>query len=34
MISILHLLWIVPAAVSFGFFVAVLLAAGKDREGQ
>ena len=32
MISVWHLLWIVPAAACFGFLVAALLAVGKDRE--
>jgi len=30
MISVLHLLWIVPLAGSIGFIAAALLAAGKE----
>lgn len=30
MINALHLLWIVPFATMFGFFIAALLAAGKE----
>jgi hypothetical protein len=30
MINALHLLWIVPLATMFGFFIAALLAAGKE----
>lgn len=30
MISALHLLWIVPTAAMFGFFIAALLTANKD----
>lgn len=26
----LHLLWIIPLSATFGFFIAVMLAAGKD----
>lgn len=29
--SALHLLWIVPASVMAGIFVAALLRAGRDR---
>lgn len=29
MINALHLIWIVPLAAAFGFFLAALLAAGK-----
>lgn len=31
MINALHLLWIIPAAVTFGFVMAAILAAGKDE---
>lgn len=31
MISILHLLWIVPLSASLGFMLAALLAAGKEK---
>jgi hypothetical protein len=30
MINALHLIWIVPAAASFGLVVAAVLAAGRD----
>lgn len=30
MINALHLLWIVPAAATFGLFVAAVLASGRD----
>lgn len=30
MINSLHLLWIVPAAASFGFLVGVILCANKE----
>jgi hypothetical protein len=30
MINALHLLWIIPIAAMFGFFVAALLSANKD----
>lgn len=30
MINALHLIWIIPAAATFGLFVAALLAAGKE----
>lgn len=30
MINALHLLWIIPLAVMFGFFIAAMLAMGKD----
>ena len=30
MINALHLLWIIPAAATFGFVMAAILAAGKD----
>ena len=32
--SALHLLWIVPASVMAGIFVAALLRAGRDREDR
>ena len=32
--SALHLLWIVPASVLAGIFVAALLGAGRDREDR
>lgn len=30
MMSIWHLLWIIPLASSFGFMIAAILAAGKE----
>lgn len=30
MMNALHLLWIIPLAVMFGFFIAAMLAMGKD----
>jgi hypothetical protein len=30
MINALHLIWIIPAAASFGLVVAAVLAAGRD----
>lgn len=30
MVNALHLLWIVPAAASFGLVVAAVLAAGRE----
>lgn len=30
MMNALHLLWIIPLAAMFGFFIAAMLAAGKD----
>lgn len=30
MMNALHLLWIIPLAATFGFFIAAMLAAGKD----
>ena len=30
----LHLLWIVPASVMAGIFVAALLRAGRDRQDR
>jgi hypothetical protein len=30
MINALHLLWIIPLSVIFGFFIAAMLAMGKD----
>lgn len=30
MINALHLIWIIPAAASFGFIWCAILAAGKD----
>lgn len=32
--SALHLLWIVPASVLAGIFVAALLRAGRDRQDR
>lgn len=32
MINALHLIWIIPLAATFGFFVAAMLAAGKDEK--
>ena len=32
MISTLHLLWIIPAAVMFGFFTAAIIVAQKWME--
>jgi hypothetical protein len=32
MINALHLLWIVPLATMFGFFIAALLAVGEMRK--
>ena len=32
--NVLHLLWIVPACVMAGFFVAALLRAGRDRQDR
>lgn len=32
--SALHLLWIVPASVMAGIFVAALLRAGRDRHDR
>lgn len=31
MISTLHLLWIVPTATMFGFFIAAILSTGKEE---
>lgn len=31
MMSPLHLIWIIPAAVSFGFIVAALVSANKEN---
>lgn len=28
--SALHLIWIIPLSVMFGFFIAAMLAMGKD----
>jgi hypothetical protein len=33
MISALHLLWIVPLSVWFGFFIAAALTVGKRSDG-
>lgn len=30
MINALHLIWIIPAAASFGFVMAAILAAGRE----
>ena len=30
MMNALHLIWIIPTAVGFGFFWAAMLAMGKD----
>ena len=30
MINALHLIWIIPAAASFGFFIGVVLCAWKE----
>lgn len=30
MMSIWHLLWIIPLSAMFGFFIAAMLAMGKD----
>jgi hypothetical protein len=30
MMNALHLIWIIPLAVMFGFFIAAMLAIGKD----
>lgn len=30
MMSIWHLLWIIPLSATLGFFIAAILAAGKD----
>lgn len=30
MIHALHLIWIIPVSVSFGFFVCALISTGKD----
>jgi hypothetical protein len=30
MISVLHLLWIIPLAASFGLFIMALMVAAKD----
>lgn len=30
MMNALHLLWIIPLAVMFGFLIAAMLAMGKD----
>ena len=32
--SALHLLWVVPASVMAGIFVAALLRAGRDRQDR
>lgn len=32
MISALHLLWIIPVAVTFGVFIMGLMAAAGDKE--
>lgn len=32
MMSTLHLLWIVPVAVTFGVFIMVLMTAAGDKE--
>lgn len=32
--SVLHLLWIVPASVMAGIFMAALLRAGRDRQDR
>ena len=32
--SALHLLWIVPASVMAGIFMAALLRAGRDRQDR
>ena len=32
--SALHLLWVVPASVMAGIFVAALLQAGRDRQDR
>lgn len=31
MISVLHLILVIPLAAMFGFFMAALLAAGQDK---
>ena len=31
MISVLHLIWVIPLAAMFGFFMAALLSAGQDE---
>lgn len=31
MMSALHLLWIVPVSILFGFVIAAILAAGKEE---
>ena len=30
MMNALHLIWIIPLSVMFGFFIAAMLAMGKD----
>jgi hypothetical protein len=30
MMNALHLLWIIPLSATFGFFIAAMLAMGKD----
>lgn len=32
MINALHLLWIVPSATTFGFFICALLTVGKHSD--
>lgn len=32
MISALHLIWIIPAAACFGFFICALFVGGKNEE--
>lgn len=32
MISALHLIWIIPAAVTFGFMICAVIAAGNKED--